>query len=162
MLAQGKSILRPFPKGHPGRTVYPHLVWLGQSKDIHITGLSFIDSPSWTMAFHACERIVIDGIFMRTKLDEAVWADGIDLDGCKDARIANSTIETGDDCIVFISGDFWGPARICENVTITNCRLSSSANAIKFSEGNVKGVRNVVVDNCVISDDSSGVRLPGL
>ncbi len=156
MLAQGKSILRPFPKGHPGRTVYPHLVWLGRSKDIHITGLSFIDSPSWTMAFHACEQIVIDGIFMHTKLDEAVWADGIDLDGCKDAHIANSTIETGDDCIVLISGDFWGPARICENVTVTNCRLSSSANAIKFSEGNIKGVRNVVVDNCVISDDSSG------
>jgi hypothetical protein len=156
MLDQGKSILRPFPKGHPGRTVFPHLVWLGRSKDIHITGLSFIASPSWTMAFHACERMVIDGIFVHTKLDEAVWADGIDLDGCKDAHIANSTIETGDDCIVLISGDFWGPARICENVTIANCRLSSSANAIKFSEGNVKGVRNVVVDNCVISDDSSG------
>ncbi|MFN8009430.1 MAG: glycosyl hydrolase family 28 protein [Terriglobia bacterium] len=156
MLAQGKSILRPFPKGHPARTIFPHLVWLGDSKNIRITGVSFIDSPSWTMAFHACEQIVIDGIYMRTKLDEAVWADGIDFDGCKEARIANSTIETGDDCIVFISGDFWGPPRICENITVTNCRLSSSANAIKFSEGNVKGVRNVVVDNCVISDDSSG------
>ena len=43
------------------------------------------------MTFHTCERIVIDGIFMHTKLDEAVWADGIDLDGCKDVTHSNST-----------------------------------------------------------------------
>jgi hypothetical protein len=156
MLSQGKSILRPFPKGHPGRTVFPHLVWLGRSKDIHIRGLSFVYSPSWTMTFHACDRIVVDGIYMLTKLDEAVWADGIDLDGCKDVLISNSVIETGDDCIAIFSGDFWGPARTCENITVSNCRLSSSANAIKCTEGNVKGVRNLVVNNCVISDDSSG------
>ncbi len=156
MKSQGKSIRRPFPKGFPARTIFPHLVWFGGSKDIRITGLSFIASPSWTMAISACERVVVDGIYIYTKLNEAVWADGIDLAGCKDVRIANCTIETGDDCIVFVSFDAWGPALPCENITITNCRLSSSANAIKFSEGNSKGVRNVTVDNCVISDDSSG------
>ena len=156
MLSQGKSILRPFPKGHPGRTVFPHLVWMGRSKDIRITGLSFIYSPSWTMAFHACERLVMDGIYMHTKLDEAVWADGVNLDSCKDVFISNSVIETGDDCIAIFSGGFWGPARVCENITVTNCRLSSSSCAIKCTEGNVKGVRNLVVNNCVISDDSSG------
>jgi len=156
MLSQGKSILRPFPKGHPGRTVFPHLVWMGGSKDIRITGLSFVYSPSWTMAFHACARLVMDGIYMHTKLDEAVWADGVNLDGCKDVFISNSVIETGDDCIAIFSGGFWGPARVCENITVSNCRLSSSANAIKCTEGNVKGVRNLVVNNCVISDDSSG------
>jgi len=46
--------------------------------------------------------------------------------------------------------------RVCENITVTNYRLSASANAIKFSEGNIKGVQHVTIDNCVIRDDSSG------
>jgi hypothetical protein len=156
MLSQGKSILRPFPNGHPQRTLFPQLVWIGDSEDIQIRGVSLIYSPSWTMTFRTCERVVVDGIYLHTKLDEAVWADGIDLDGCKDVMISNSVIETGDDCIAIFSGDFWGPARVCENIAVTNCRLSSSANAVKFTEGNVKGVRHAVISNCVISDDSSG------
>lgn len=161
MLAHGKSIRRPFPKGFPSRKVFPHLVWLGKSTNIHITGLSFIYSPSWTLTFHACKRMVIDGIYVHTNVGEAVWADGIDMDGCQDVAIANCTIHTGDDCIVFISIDAWGPPRPCEDITVTNCRLSSSANAIKFSEGNIKGVHRVTIDNCVISDDSSGFAFLG-
>jgi hypothetical protein len=156
MRSMGKSLLRSFPEGYPDRKIFPHLVWMGESSNIRITGLSFINSPTWTMGFYGVERMVIDGIYCYTKPNDAVWADGIDMDGCKDVHIANSSITTGDDCIIFISGNFWGPARTCENITITNCRLSASANAIKFSEGNAKGVRHVTIDNCVINDDSSG------
>jgi hypothetical protein len=129
---------------------------MGGCTDIRITGLSFVYSPSWTMAFHQCERLTLDGIFVHTKLNEAVWADGIDLDGCKDVCVANSTIVSADDCFAIFSGDFWGPPRTCQDITITNCRLSSSSNAIKFTEGNVKGVRRVTISNCVITDASSG------
>lgn len=156
MRSLGKSLLRSFPEGYPDRKVYPHLVWMGDSTDIRITGLSFIYSPTWTMAFHACERLVMDGVYIYTKPNDAVWADGVDMDGCNDVRIANCSITTGDDCLVFVSGDFWGPARTCENVVITNCRLSSCSCGVKFSEGNAKGVRHIAIDNCVINDDSSG------
>ncbi len=100
--------------------------------------------------------MVVDGVYIYTSLKEAVWADGIDLDGCKDVHISNSTIETGDDCIIFISSNVWGPARLCENVTVTNCRLSSASAGIKFSEGNWLGIRNVVVDNTVMTNVNRG------
>lgn len=157
MKSLGKSLMRDFPEGYPQRTVYPHLVYLGHCKDVRITGLSFLHSQSWTIAMYASERVVVDGVYIHTSLEEAIWCDGIDMDGCQDIRIANSTIETGDDCIIFISYNAWGPALPCENITVTNCRLSSSAPAIKFSEANVKGVRNVVIDNCVITDSSQGI-----
>ena len=157
MKSLGKPLMRDFPEGYPQRTVYPHLVYLGHCKDVRITGLSFLRSQSWTIAMYASERIVVDDVYIHTSLEEAIWCDGIDMDGCKDVRIANSTIETGDDCIIFISYNAWGPALLCENITVTNCRLSSSATAIKFSEGNAKGVRNVVIDNCVITDSSQGI-----
>src|SRR5579862_8664717 len=67
MRSLGKSLMRSFPEGYPDRKVYPHLVWMGNSTDIRITGLSFIYSPTWTMAFHACQRLVMDGVYIYTK-----------------------------------------------------------------------------------------------
>jgi hypothetical protein len=148
--------VRFFPKGYPQRTVYPHLVYLGHCKDVRITGLSFLRSPSWTVSLYACERVVVDGVYIYTDPSQAVWADGIDLDGCKDVQIANSSIETGDDCIIFISTNVNGPALPCEDITVTNCRLFSAATAIKFSEGNSNVIRKITVDNCVITNTNRG------
>src|SRR5262249_2585188 len=119
--------------------------------------LTFRRSPSWTINPYACERLVIDGVSIFSSLKEAVWADGIDPDGCRDVRIANCTIETGDDALVFYSSDVWGPALPCENITVTNCRLSSASSALKFCDGNKNCVRNVTVDNCVITDSNRGI-----
>ncbi|MGE5360030.1 MAG: glycosyl hydrolase family 28 protein, partial [Bacteroidales bacterium] len=83
--------------------------------------------------------------------------DGIDPDGCKDLRIANSTIETGDDAICFYSMNWFGPALPCENITVTNCRLSSASSAIKFCDGNMNAVRNVTITNCVIAGANRGI-----
>lgn len=157
MDALGKPLLRSFPKGFGQRHVYPRLVLLIRCKDVRITGLSFLHSPSWTINPYACERLVIDGIYVHSDLKDAVWADGIDPDGCKDVRIANSTIVTGDDAIVFYSADVWGPPLACENITVTNCRLSSASSAIKFCDGNQVAVRNVTINNCVITDSNRGI-----
>jgi hypothetical protein len=124
---------------------------------VRIAGLSFLHSPSWTINPYACERLVIDGVYIYSSLKEAVWADGIDPDGCKDVRITNSIIETGDDAIVFYSSNIWGPPLPCENITISNCRLSSASSALKFCDGNMNSIRNVTVDNCVISGSNRGI-----
>jgi polygalacturonase len=136
MEATRKPLMRPFPTGFPNETVYPRLVLLLRCVDVRITGLKFLRSRSWTINPYACKRLVIDGVSIYSSQKEGVWADGIDPDGCQDVRIANSTIETGDDAIVFYSTDNWGPVLPTENVTVTNCRLSSSSSAIKFCDGN--------------------------
>jgi uncharacterized Zn-finger protein len=156
----GKSQMRSYPLGHPDRQVYPHLLWLGRCKNVSITGVSFVRSFSWTFALYACSRVEIDSIYMYTSLKEAVWADGIDIVSCNDVNIANSTIATGDDCIVFVCGiDEWGPTAPCEHVTVTNCRLSSASAAIKFSEGNNLAIRDILINNCAIFDTNRGVTL---
>jgi len=153
----GKPLMRSFPKDLHTRKVYPHMVLLLRSKDVRITGLSFLHSPSWTINPYACERLTIDGVYIQTSLKYGVWADGIDPDGCKDVRISNSTIETGDDAIVFYSSNEWGPPLPCENITISNCRLSSASSALKFCDGNMNSVRNVTVDDCVITGANRGI-----
>ena len=153
MEALGLPLMRSFPK--PDRT--GKMVLLLRCADVRIAGVSFVDSPSWTIHPVACERLVIDGVHIRTSLEDGVWADGIDPDGCRDVRISNCTVETGDDALVFYSMDWFGPARPCENITVTNCRLSSASSAVKFCDGNIAGIRNVVIDNCVITRSNRGV-----
>ncbi len=149
----GRPLMRSFPK----KDQQGKLVLLLRCKDVRITGLSFVDSPSWTIHPYGCERLVIDGVYVRSSLKDGVWADGIDPDGCKDLRIANCTIETGDDALVFYSMNWFGPALPCENITVTNCRLSSASSALKFCDGNMNCIRNVTVDNCVITDSNRGI-----
>ncbi len=153
MEAAGKPLMRSFPK----KDQFGKLVLLLRCKDVRIEGLSFIDSPSWTIHPYGCERLVIDGVYIRSSLKEGVWADGIDPDGCKDLRISNCTIETGDDALVFYSMNWFGPALPCENITVTNCRLSSASSAIKFCDGNMNCIRNVTIDNCVITNSNRGI-----
>ncbi len=157
MEAAGKKLLRPFPAGFPKETVFPRLVLLLRCNDVRITGLKFTGSRSWTINPYACNRLVIDGVHISSSLREGVWADGIDPDGCRDVRISNSTIETGDDALVFYSSSIWGPALPTENVTVTNCRLSSASSALKFCDGNSMAIRRVVVDNVVITDSNRGL-----
>jgi hypothetical protein len=153
MEALGKPLLRSFPK----KDQFGKLILLIRCKDVLISGVSLVRSPSWTIHPYGCERMVIEGVYIQSSLAEGVWADGIDPDGCKDLRISNCTIETGDDAIVFYSMNWFGPALPCENITITNCRLSSASSAIKFCDGNMNAVRKVTIDNCVITNSNRGI-----
>ncbi len=148
----GKPLLRTFPKDFPKQQVLPHLVWLGRCRDVRLEGLNFLHSPSWTFALYACRDVSFQRLYVYTSLKEAVWADGIDLDGCRNVSIAHCAIETGDDCVALVSENTWGPALACENISITNCRFSTASAGVKFSEGNHAGVRNVRVRNCLLNN----------
>lgn len=156
--AAGIPLMRSFPKEMDHRKIYPHMIKLVRCKDIRVAGISIVNSPSWTFYPYDCDRLRIDGIYIHTDQKYGVWADGIDPDGCRDVIIANSTIETGDDAIVFYSSRASGnPPKACENITVTNCRLSSSSSAIKFCDGNEVAVRNVTISNCVIANSNRGI-----
>lgn len=157
MEATGKPLMRSFPVGMGKEAVYPRLVLLLRCEDVRITGLKFLRSRSWTINPYACKRLTIDGVYIYSSQKEAVWADGIDPDGCQDVRISNSTVETGDDALVFYSADIWGPALPTENVTVTNCRFSSASSAIKFCDGNSNAVRRVAISNVVITNSNRGL-----
>ncbi len=157
MEESGKPLMRPFPHGFPNEKTYPRMILLLRCTDVRIAGLKFSRSRSWTINPYACQRLLIDGIYIYSSQKEGVWADGIDPDGCQDVRISNSIVETGDDALVFYSATIWGPALPTENITVTNCRFSSSSSAIKFCDGNSNAIRRVNIDNIVITNSNRGI-----
>ena len=159
MQSLGKSLLRSVPKDFPRREVYPHLLWLGRCKDVRITDLNFLHSPSWSLTLYASKRITINGLYIYTSLKEAVWADGIDLDGCQQVSITDCAIETGDDCVALVSQNTWGPALSCSDISVTHCRLSSASAGVKFSEGNRAGISKIRVSDCLLNHVNRGFAL---
>lgn len=87
----GTPLLRSFPQGFPKRDIFPHLMWLGHSRNVRVTGLNLLHSPSWTFALYGCRQVSFDQLYIYTSLKEAVWADGIDLDGCTNVTISTAT-----------------------------------------------------------------------
>ena len=151
----GRPLMRTFPTANS----IGNLVLLVRCNDVRITGLTFTQSPSWAIHLWGCERLVIDGVYVHSSIRDGVWSDGIDPDGCRDVRISNCTIETGDDALVFYSSNLFGPARPCENITVTNCRLTSASSALKFVDGNLTSIRNVTIDNCLITGSNRGIAI---
>lgn len=116
--------------------------------DVLLEGITILNSAQVTVSISGCERVAIDRIYLRSWVN---WnSDGLDIDG-KDITISNCIIDSEDDALCFKS-EYLG--RFCENITVTNCTLSSICNGIKFGTGSRTGFRNITVNNCVIKKGS--------
>jgi hypothetical protein len=86
-----------------------------------------------------------------------VNADGIDIVSSRNVTISDSIIETADDAIVLKTiGRDGRPAQPTENVTVTNCVLSSSSTPLMIGTETEADIRHVLFTNCVIRNSNKG------
>jgi len=112
--------------------------------NVRIEAVTLRNSPSWMQHYFECENVVIDGVSVHNHCNH--YNDGMDIDNCRDVRISNCRITSGDDAIVLKSRS----ERFCENVTITNCIVSSHSNGIKLGTESHGGFRDIAISNCVV------------
>jgi len=135
----------------------PRMVVLVGCKQVHIGGLTFRNAPSWTLHPIGCEDVVIDSISILNAWD-VPNNDGIDVDHCRNVRIANCHLECADDAIVLKNTPNFAAHGPCENVTVTGCVVASRSCALKCDEAYARpGIRNVVFDGCVIFRSNRGL-----
>lgn len=145
---------------HIEGSFYPRapMLFLENVSRLTIQQVTLTASAFWTVHLVGCRDVLIDGIRILNDLRMAN-CDGIDPDHCQNVRIANCHIECADDCIVFkntASAMQYGP---CENITVSNCTLTSTSAAIKFGSESEDAFRSIVVENCVISRSNRGISL---
>ena len=145
---------------HIEGSFYPRapMLFLENVSQLSIRQVTLAASAFWTVHLVGCRDVLIDGIRILNNLRMAN-CDGIDPDHCRNVRISNCHIECADDCIVFkntASAMQYGP---CENITVSNCTLTSTSAAIKFGSESEDAFRNIVVENCVISRSNRGISL---
>ncbi len=143
----------PGPSSRPGESekeLLAHarkrgrVLYFARCRNVRVEGITLINSPSWMQHYFECEDVVVDGIRVRNHCNH--YNDGLDIDGCRDVRISNCRISSGDDAIVLKSRS----RRPCENVTITNCIVSSHSNGLKLGTESHGGFRNVAISNVVV------------
>jgi polygalacturonase len=116
--------------------------------NILLKGITVLNSAQVTISISGCEKVSVDGIYIKSLVN---WnCDGMDVDA-KDVTISNCIIDSEDDALCFKS-EYLG--KFCENITVTNCVLSSLCNGIKLGTGSRTGFRNITVNNCVIKKSS--------
>ena len=119
-------------------------------RDVRIENAGF-----WVTHFLACDDVVIDGVNVESRTAN-YNNDGFDIDCCSDVRVSNCRVNSQDDAICLKSTG----NRVCRNVTITNCVLSSNCSGIRFGCECLGGFQDIVVSNVVMHDvGASGIQL---
>ncbi len=139
----------------------PALFRVVNCRDVIIDGLTFVNSPRWTVNPTACDNVTIERITIRNPADSPN-TDGINPDSCSNVHISNCHIDVGDDCVTIKSGSEQDgrPTLIpCQNITIANCTMLHGHGGVVIGSEMSGGVRNVAISNCVFSGTDRGIRL---
>ncbi|GAB4491715.1 MAG: glycoside hydrolase family 28 protein [Anaerolineales bacterium] len=127
--------------------------------NVTLRDLTIRDGALWTVRLSGCDDILIDGIRIENDL-KLPNSDGIDLDRCRNARISNCHIVSGDDCIVLKTCQetaAWGDT--CENIVVSNCTLMSTSIALCVGVECRAPMRDILFDSCVIKSSHRGVAV---
>ncbi len=130
----------------------PHLLRFIQSEDVTVKDITLRNSGCWMQHYLACDRVRIDGIkvFNRNNYNN----DALDIDGCHEVIVRGMIADSDDDGITLKSTS----PRLCENIRISDCVISSHCNAVKLGTETNGGFRNINITGIVVkpsSDQSS-------
>ncbi|MBO6280233.1 MAG: hypothetical protein J6M95_01460 [Bacilli bacterium] len=94
------------------------LIYISNSKNILIYGLSFKNSPFWTTHIYKCHHVKFIDLNISSPKEPvpAPSTDGIDIDACKDVLIKGCYFEVNDDGVALKGGKFRRPDNMIVNV----------------------------------------------
>ena len=122
----------------------PHLLRFIQSQDIVVRGVTLRNSGCWMQHYLACDRLIIDGIKVLNRNNYN--NDALDIDGCNEVIVRGMIADSDDDGITLKSTS----PRLCENVCISDCVVSSHCNAVKLGTETNGGFRNINISGIVV------------
>lgn len=149
--AAGEDMRRSIHVGN-----WSHVLWIQDSTNVHIKDVSIVNSADWSVRIDDSERVFIEGVYIYSSLTMGVNGDGIDLVSSRDVTISDSVITTGDDSIVLKTIPMNGVVKPTENVTVTNCILTSSSTPLMIGTETFADIHHVVFSNIVIRNSNKG------
>jgi hypothetical protein len=130
----------------PSENIRPLLVEFGKCDGITIKDVTMKNSSCYVQAYYDCSNLLIDNIRVEST---AFWNnDGMDIVDCKNVVVQNSYINSSDDGICIKSRE----NGVNDNITIRNCKVRSSASAVKFGTTSFGVFKNVVITDIEVFD----------
>ncbi len=144
----------------------PRLVFIQNSKDVLISGITFKDSGFWNLHLYHCHDVIVEKLDIHAAVGlnkRAPSTDGMDIDSCQNVSVRNCTFAVHDDCIAlkgskgpFAMDDKDSPP--VEHIRISGCTFKNGGAAVTCgSEATI--VRDVVLEKCTVTGDMPLVHL---
>jgi len=176
-IRQGVEFMKPGTIFEDGPVSYPYrpglLITFERCENVHIYDVLLKDSPEWTIRIGDCDNVNVRGISIQNN-QLIPNSDGIHVTTSRNVRISDCHVFAGDDAIIvtgfgnsplpdslakgnkpLIIGNKTG---IAENVTVTNCVLSSRSACVRVGYGN-HPIRNLVFSNLVMYESNRGIGI---
>jgi hypothetical protein len=121
---------------------------------VTVEGVTLQNIAFWCEDYLDCDGVVVHGVTVDSMKND-YNNDGIDIDGSRNVRVSDCRFYAGDDAICLKAG-----YRDCENVTVTNCSVTSLANGVKFGTASNAGFKNIAISNIVCDQiQAAGIAL---
>jgi polygalacturonase len=138
----------------------PPFIQFYECTNVLVDGVTIRNSPFWNVSPLYCEDVNVHGVSI---ISPALSpnTDGINPDSCRNVHISDCLVDVGDDCITIKSGRDADGRRVgkpIENCTVVNCTLLHG-HGISIGSEMSGGVKNIVVDNCVLDGTDNGIRI---
>ena len=139
----------------------PRLFFLSGSRQVTLQGLTFQNSPSWTLHPFFSEDLRFVGVTVKNPQDSPN-TDGLDPESCKNVEILGVRFSLGDDCIAVKSGKIYMGRKYkqpCENLHIRQCLMENGHGAVTVGSEMAGGVVNMTVEDCYFRHTDRGLRI---
>lgn len=138
----------------------PNMVRIYNCKNVLIEGVTFENSPAWTMHLAVSRQITVRKVTVKNP-----WygqnTDAIDLESCANILVDGCSFDTGDDGICIKSGrDEEGRKRgiPTENLIAVNTTVYHAHGGFVIGSEMSGGARNLFVSNCTFIGTDIGLR----
>ena len=118
----------------------PRVLFVSNSKNVDVSGVTFKNSKFWTTHFYRCTNLKVHDCAIYADVingRKGPSTDAIDLDGCRDVLVENVLMNVNDDAVVMKGGmGVWAndPVKCpwnspTENVLVRNCTFGPMCHA---------------------------------
>jgi len=137
----------PWHQMRPEERNRPKIILFQNCDSIQVKGITIKNGLMWVQDYRSCTNVNIDSIKVRSTT--FLNNDGIDITDSKNVRITNCDIDCADDGICLKSSL---RNEGCENVYVANCRVRSSASALKLGTASWGGFRKITIRDITVYD----------
>lgn len=148
------------PKGMHG-AFRPRLLYLNHCRNVTVAGVTFQNSPCWTIHPYFCEDINFYHLYVHNPAFSPN-TDGLDPESCKNVSILGVHFSLGDDCIAVKSGKLYMGAKYktpSENIEIRQCFMENGHGAVTIGSEMAGGVKKLYVRECLFRHTDRGLRI---
>ncbi len=139
----------------------PRLFFISGCQNVTLQGVTFCNSPSWTLHPYFSNDLKFIDIAVENPADSPN-TDGLDPESCKNIDILGVRFSLGDDCIAVKSGKIYMGKKHktpCENILIRQCLMENGHGAVTLGSEMAGGVVNLTVEDCYFRHTDRGLRI---